>query len=95
MTCNTVRVALLASALLALAIAPRPARAAKLSAADAAWIGKCESQLSKENARAKTVHKYCVCIHEMFDDNEDVSQSDMEHTFPPAHRMCMKTAGRK
>jgi hypothetical protein len=72
-----------------------PAHAAKLTPADKAWIGKCMDQLKRENANVKIVRKYCVCMHDMFDDNADVSQSDMEHMFPPVHRSCNKSSGWK
>jgi len=71
------------------------ASAAKLSTADAAWIGKCMDQLKRENANKTVLRKYCVCMHGYFDDNADVSQSDMEHMFPPAHRLCVRRSGWK
>ena len=71
------------------------ASAAKLSAADTAWIGKCMDQLKRENANKTVLRKYCVCMHGYFDDNADVSQSDMEHMFPPAHRQCKRQSGWK
>jgi hypothetical protein len=77
------------------AVLAAPAHAAKLSAADKAWIGKCMDQLKRENANVKIVRKYCVCMHDMFEDNESVSQSDMEHMFPPVHRSCNKSSGWK
>ena len=69
------------------------ASAAKLSAADTAWIGKCMDQLKRENANKVIVRKYCVCMHGYFDDNADVLQSDMEQMFPPAHRLCNRQSG--
>ena len=71
------------------------ASAAKLSAADTAWIGKCMDQLKRENASKTVLRKYCVCMHDYFDDNADVSQSDMERMFPPAHLLCKRQSGRK
>jgi hypothetical protein len=77
------------------AVLAAPAHAAKLTTVDKAWIGKCMNQLKRENANVKIVRKYCVCMHEMFEDNADVSQSDMEHMFPPVHRSCNKSSGWK
>jgi hypothetical protein len=71
------------------------ASAAKPTAADAAWIGKCMDQLKRENAQKTVLRKYCGCMHGYFDDNADVSQSDMEHMFPPAHRLCNRQSGWK
>ena len=69
------------------------ASAAKLSAADTAWIGKCMDQLKRESANKTGLRKYCVCMHDYFDDNADVAQSDMERMFPPAHRLCKRQSG--
>jgi hypothetical protein len=86
----------LLAALLAVALTTSTiASAAKLSAADTAWIGKCMDQLKRENADKTVLRKYCVCMHGYFDDNADVSQSDMERMFPPAHRQCNRQSGWK
>jgi len=61
--------------------------------ADNAWIDVCMDQLKRDNPDKIIVRKYCVCMHTFFEDNKKVSQSDMEHKFPPAHRMCNKQAG--
>ena len=86
---------LLAALLLAIFGTGTIASAAKLSAADTAWIGKCMDQLKRENANKTVLRKYCVCMRGYFDDNADVSQSDMERMFPPAHRQCKRQSGRK
>jgi hypothetical protein len=88
------RTPLLAALLLAI-VGTDTASAAKLSAADTAWIGKCMDQLKRDNANKTVLRKYCLCMHGYFDDNADVSQSDMEHMFPPAHRLCKRQSGRK
>jgi hypothetical protein len=69
--------------------------AVALTSADNAWIGKCMDQLKLENPDKKIVRKYCVCMHGFFEDNRDVDQSEMESTFPPAHRYCNRQAGWK
>jgi hypothetical protein len=83
------------AALLLVIVGTGAATAAKLSAADTAWIGKCTDQLKRENANKTVLRKYCVCMHGYFDDNADVSQSDMERMFPPAHRQCNRQSGWK
>ncbi len=65
------------------------------SAADAAWITKCMSQLKGEHAAARSRHRYCVCMHGFFEDNQPVTQTEMERMFPPAHRLCHQKAGWK
>jgi hypothetical protein len=85
----------LIAALLAIALTGTTASAAKLNAADNAWIGKCMNQLKRDNANKAIVRKYCTCMHAYFDDNADVSQSDMEHMFPPVHRACNRQSGWK
>ena len=66
----------------------------KPSAADKAWVAKCIDQL-KLNPNPKIIRKYCVCMHGFYEDNDDVSQSDMEHQFPPAHVYCNRVSGWK
>jgi hypothetical protein len=89
------RIPLLTALLLAFIGTSTIAGAAKLSAADTAWIGKCMDQLKRDNANKTVLRKYCVCMHGYFDDNADVSQSDMEHMFPPAHRLCKRQSSWK
>ena len=94
--CRDVRTILAVSVtVLALLAGPTSSRAARLTDADKAWIAKCMRQLAKEHSDARVIRKYCVCMHEMFEDNDDVSQSDMEHMYPPVHRSCNKSSGWK
>jgi hypothetical protein len=65
------------------------------SAADRAWIGRCMTQLKDEHDDKNSVRIYCECMHEFFEDNENVTQNEMEHMFPPAHRQCHAKAGWK
>ena len=72
-----------------------PADAApKLSAADKAWIDTCANRLSSgERKTPKSARIYCTCMHEQVENNEDMSQSDLEHSWPPMHLSCRKEAG--
>jgi invasion protein IalB len=73
-----------------------PAPAAKLTAADRAWIDTCMAQRQMSKEQPKKLRKYCTCMQEVVDDNEPFdSISALEHTYPPAHQMCWKDAGRK
>ena len=73
-----------------------PTLAAKLTAADRAWIDTCMAQRQMSKEQPKKLRKYCTCMQETVDDNEPFdSISALEHTYPPAHQMCWKDAGRK
>lgn len=85
--------ALLALAPLVALTAP-PASAAPLSQADRAWIATCVDQLKAERGTEQSKQRYCACMHENFDDNAKVSQTEMERMFPPLHRACQAEAGR-
>lgn len=72
-----------------------PAFAAKLTAADRAWIDTCMAQRQMSKEQPKKLRKYCTCMQETVDDNEPFdSISALEHIYPPAHQMCWKDAGR-
>jgi hypothetical protein len=88
------RTVCLASLVLCL-IPSLPAFAARLTAAGRAWIATCVDQLKLEKASKRSMQKYCTCLHDYFDDNARVTQSEMEHLFPPAHRACNSKAGWK
>jgi hypothetical protein len=67
-------------------------RAAVTSDTDAAWIARCVAQVSDAHDAASK-RRYCTCMHGYFEDNEKVTQSEMERMFPPAHRLCHAQAG--
>lgn len=82
--------------LAALLCCPALAAPATPSAADLAWINACVAQLAREPAPDEAVRqRYCACMHEQFDDNRPVTQSEMEHLFPPMHRACNRESGWK
>jgi hypothetical protein len=62
--------------------------AAKFTPADIAWIDKCMNQLKLENSNRQIVRKYCICMHEVFQDNTNASQNEMELMFSPMHQRC-------
>ncbi len=53
------------------------------------------TQLKDEHDDKNSVRIYCECMHDYFEDNDTVTQSEMEHMFPPAHRLCHAKAGWK
>jgi hypothetical protein len=68
--------------------------APKLSADDKAWIETCARRLTGIEKKTPTSARiYCTCMHEMVENNEDMSQSDLEHSWPPMHISCRKKAG--
>ncbi|HWK94991.1 MAG TPA: hypothetical protein VNR39_06185 [Pseudolabrys sp.] len=71
-----------------------PALAASLGDADRAWIEACAGRLKNERGTAESKVKYCTCMHEQFDDNREVDQTEMERLYPPLHRECQIEAGR-
>jgi hypothetical protein len=80
---------------LSAAIFLSPADAAKLTAADRAWIDTCMAQRQMSKEQPKKLQKYCTCMQGVVDNEPFDSISALEHTYPPAHQMCWKDAGRK
>ncbi len=77
-----------------LAVSGAAGAAPKLSAADKAWIGACANRLAAgEKKTPNSARVYCSCMHEMVENNEPMSQSDLEHSWPPVHLSCRKMAG--
>ncbi|CAN5205928.1 hypothetical protein BH10PSE11_BH10PSE11_15530 [soil metagenome] len=65
--------------------------AAKLTAADRAWIDTCISQRKASSEKPAKLRKYCACMQEVVDNNQPFeSITDLERTYPPAHQMCSK-----
>ena len=85
------------AALVAALAMPGAAQAApKLSAEDKAWIEKCATRLSAdEKKRKRSATVYCTCMHEQVEDNADMTQTQMERSWPPMHLYCRKQAGWK
>ena len=72
------------------------ALAAKLTAADRAWIDTCISQRKASNEKPLKLRTYCTCMQGIVDNNEPFeSISTLERTYPPAHQMCWKDAGKR
>jgi hypothetical protein len=67
--------------------------AAALDAADIAWIDKCIADRAIEQHDPAQARKYCGCMQDIVEDNEPFTPSELEHSYPPAHVMCMEEAG--
>jgi len=88
------RLTIVPAAALTLAVLAGPAVAdAPLSAADGAWIARCGDQLKRERPDPVSVRQYCTCMHQQFEDNRPVEQTEMERLYPPMHRYCRRQAG--
>ena len=72
-----------------------PASAAKLTAADRAWIDTCMAQRKAGQEKPARLRKYCACMQAVVEDNQPFdSITALERSYPPAHDMCWKAAGR-
>ena len=71
-----------------------PLYAAKLTAADRAWIDTCISQRKSSKETPGRLRKYCTCMQAIVEDNQPFeSITALERAYPPAHQMCWKDAG--
>ena len=89
------RASLLAVLLLLAVPAASHAATPKLSDADRAWIAACADALAREQGTAESKRRYCACMHENFDDNRPLTQTEMERMYPPLHRACQEESGRR
>ena len=75
---------------LALPFLTSNADAAKLSAADRAWIETCIAQRKETKERPDRLRNYCICMHDVVEDNKPYDISELEGAFPPVHEFCVK-----
>lgn len=66
------------------------AHAAKLSAADQAWINTCITQRKDVKETPARLRNYCICMHDVVDDNQPFDITELERTYPPIHEFCVK-----
>ena len=71
-------------------IASVPALAA--SADDQTWINQCAQDNKDEGAKEEVVLKYCTCMNDKMDEDEDASISDWEKSHPEERKACEKEA---
>ncbi len=60
---------------------------------DSAWIKQCTADNKDEGAKEEVVLKYCTCMNEQMDDNENASISSWEKTHPDERKACEATSG--
>jgi hypothetical protein len=70
--------------------------AAKLTAADRAWIDTCISQRKSSKEAPARLREYRACMQQIVEDNQPFENvTALERTYPPAHQKCWKDAGRR
>jgi hypothetical protein len=79
------------SVLMLAMIASAPALAT--TADDVAWINQCVQDNKEEGAKEEVVLKYCTCMNEQMDDNENAPISEWEKSHPDERKTCEKEAG--
>jgi hypothetical protein len=67
---------------------------AQLSKDDVKWINQCITD-NKGGAADAVVRKYCMCMNEKMDDNENKSITQWEKTHPKERAACDKESGWK
>lgn len=72
-----------------------PAQAAKLTAADRAWIESCVKQRDATREKRAALRRYCVCMQGIVEDNRPFEITELERAYSPAHLMCRKKSGRR
>lgn len=63
------------------------------TADDIKWINECVQDNKDEGAKEDVVLKYCTCMNDKMDDNENASISDWEKSHPDERKVCEKEAG--
>jgi hypothetical protein len=64
----------------------------------ARWTAHCAVNLEGARLKPTVVRKYCACMGDVGDEKEMLtwSQTDLERSYPPAHRQCFdKARGRR
>ncbi len=87
------RTALFAFAAVAV-VAATPAFAQQLNSDDMKWINQCIRD-NKGAAAEEVIQKYCICMNNKMDNNENQSISTWEKTHPAERAACDKESGWK
>ena len=70
-------------------------RLAFADADDTKWVKVCVKDNKDEGAKEEVVLKYCTCMNDKMDSNENKSISQWEKTHPDERKACEKEAGWK
>ena len=87
------RVMMLFKSVLMFAMIASSVPALATTADDTAWINQCVQDNKDEGAKEDVVLKYCTCMNEQMDDNENASISEWEVSHPDERKACEKEAG--
>lgn len=75
-------------------LAAAPVYAAEaLSPSGIAWIEICIADREEEGLDPVKLRKYCACMQGIVEDNEPLSVTELERSYPPAHLACKEEAG--
>jgi len=83
-------------AVLIAALAVPPATAAEKPSPR--WMAHCTANLKSERIRPAVVRRYCACMAGIGEEAEMLAwtQTELERSYPPAHRFCHdKARGRR
>ena len=68
--------------------------AQQMNADDLKWVNQCLKD-NQGGASAEIIRKYCVCMNEKMDNNENQSITQWEKTHPKERAACDKESGWK
>jgi hypothetical protein len=63
------------------------------TADDTAWINQCVQDNKDEGAKEDVVLKYCTCMNDKMDDDENASITEWEKSHPEERNACEKASG--
>lgn len=63
------------------------------TADDTKWINQCVQDNKDQGAKEEVVLKYCTCMNDKMDDNENQPISEWEKSHPDERKACDKEAG--
>jgi hypothetical protein len=75
-------------------VASNAALAQAVNADDVKWINQCIAD-NKGGASEPIIRKYCICMNEKMDNNENKSITEWEKTHPRERAACDKGSGWK
>jgi hypothetical protein len=67
---------------------------AQMSKDDVKWINQCIAD-NKGGAKDEVIRKYCFCMNEKMDNNENKSITEWEKTHPTERAACDRESGWK
>ena len=79
--------------LISLSVAFASGTAVAVTTDDVKWINQCVQDNKDEGAKEEVVLKYCTCMNDKMDDDENASISEWEKTHPEERKACDKVAG--